>query len=374
MRELGVKNFSISVLDTAQSFEELKEKEKEHILRLRSYDEDIGYNMSIETDDGLEIISEDSLSRKRHSLHRAQASRRKGKYGIGVRKTNGTFYANLTFNGTQYNLPFATQTEASIAYDKLSIYFHGSAAVINSPELSSQYSDQDLADNYLSFKEVLDRQCSSKFFGVCHTGDTYSAIINKDKVSYFLGRFSDEVAAAKTVDRARAYLYGKNSSKFNFPEDIDVYLNDTAALAQWFDSMTKRRTVGLHHDKRINKWGASVVVGGKRVGLGYYEGEEQAAKVRDMAALHFNLDLRLNYPECEEEMRRNATGVIEGILGARNRYKGVYWSKEKQAFHVNCGGRYIKTFHDEVEAAHAYDEAAKKRFGDKARLNFPVRS
>lgn len=56
-------------------------------------------------------------------------------------------------------------------------------------------------------------------------------------------------------------------------------------------------------------------------------------------------------------------------------YKGVAWNKRKRgwwvAIAVNRKSIFIGVFKDEIEAAKAYDEAAKKHHGSFARLNFP---
>ncbi len=58
----------------------------------------------------------------------------------------------------------------------------------------------------------------------------------------------------------------------------------------------------------------------------------------------------------------------------RNRFRGVLWNKvaKKWQVQVNHSGKHISGgyFDDEVEAARAYDEAAKKLRGEFAVLNF----
>lgn len=63
---------------------------------------------------------------------------------------------------------------------------------------------------------------------------------------------------------------------------------------------------------------------------------------------------------------------------ARSAYKGVHWDayRRNQGFwrvELRANGRriYVGRFDDEIEAAHAYDEAARRYHGTFARLNFP---
>lgn len=55
-------------------------------------------------------------------------------------------------------------------------------------------------------------------------------------------------------------------------------------------------------------------------------------------------------------------------------YKGVRWRPERQKWFASIGThpnvRWLGTFTDPVEAAKAYDAAAKQLFGEFARLNF----
>jgi hypothetical protein len=61
-------------------------------------------------------------------------------------------------------------------------------------------------------------------------------------------------------------------------------------------------------------------------------------------------------------------------LGASG-YRGVSWhrltNKWQAQISNSLGKKYLGTFLDKEEAARAYDTAAKERYGEFARLNFP---
>jgi hypothetical protein len=58
-----------------------------------------------------------------------------------------------------------------------------------------------------------------------------------------------------------------------------------------------------------------------------------------------------------------------------SKYKGVRWNKQRKKWIVlikyNCKRKFLGYFKDEIHAAKAYDEAAKKYHKEFASLNFP---
>jgi hypothetical protein len=61
--------------------------------------------------------------------------------------------------------------------------------------------------------------------------------------------------------------------------------------------------------------------------------------------------------------------------GTTSRYKGVSWRKVERKWraYIKCDkqNRHLGYFHSEIEAALAYDRAARELFGKFANLNFP---
>lgn len=57
--------------------------------------------------------------------------------------------------------------------------------------------------------------------------------------------------------------------------------------------------------------------------------------------------------------------------GVTSPYKGVYWNEGNQKWMTRVAGKYIGYFESEVDAAKAYDKAARARYGVCAHLNFP---
>jgi hypothetical protein len=58
-----------------------------------------------------------------------------------------------------------------------------------------------------------------------------------------------------------------------------------------------------------------------------------------------------------------------------SRFKGVSWCEPRGKWVAQIGSdartKYLGGFSDEIAAAEAYDEAARRLFGEHAQLNFP---
>jgi hypothetical protein len=125
--------------------------------------------------------------------------------------------------------------------------------------------------------------------------------------------------------------------------------------------------------KKTNAWLSSIRIDGVRTNLGYYETEEAAAIAYNEKAKQYHGDFALlndvpfdvNWESKKISDRRNKKGKSK-FVGVSYRPKYNDWQCHIMVNRVNM---FLGTFNEEIEAAEAYNEAALKHRGEKAKLN-----
>jgi hypothetical protein len=134
--------------------------------------------------------------------------------------------------------------------------------------------------------------------------------------------------------------------------------------------MLKRNTskyVGVAWARNSQKWFANIRVDKKRVHLGYFEKEEDAARAYDESAAR--LRRPVNFPQgCDQKLavKRGASGIVSQFIGVTWKTKNRAWVAQIE---VEGKMRHLGSFRNEELAAHAYDHHAAVH---GRRLNFPV--
>ena len=93
---------------------------------------------------------------------------------------------------------------------------------------------------------------------------------------------------------------------------------------------------------------------------------------RDLNGLN-NCRSNLRRATQSQQMANTGKRSLRRGMNPTSKYKGVHWDKQRVTFRavIHLLGKtvYLGRFDSEIEAARVYNEAAKKHFGEFARLN-----
>lgn len=218
------------------------------------------------------------------------------------------------------------------------------------------------------------------------------AALGKSGVS--VGYFDTEEAAARAYDRAAIGLLGRDNPNLQTNFELADYAEEpiprltgktreevkTTLKSERIKQAPRRRFtsrqrtsrfMGVGSSNRKNQWQARILVHGKVTHLGYYETEEDAARVYDRVslALHgdhaqtnfavgeYTEDEVSPYRGLDRENLQRALGVKP--MDKSSRFRGVSKKKGKWEAKVMVNRRwaYRELFDSEEEAARAYDRA-----------------
>lgn len=218
------------------------------------------------------------------------------------------------------------------------------------------------------------------------------AALGKSGVS--VGYFDTEEAAARAYDRAAIGLLGRDNPNLQTNFDLVDYAEEpiprltgksreevkTTLKSERIKQAPRRRFtsrqrtsrfMGVGSSNRKNQWQARILVHGKVTHLGYYETEEEAARVYDRVSLalhgaHAQTNFAVGdyteeevapYRGLDREDLQRALGVKP--MDKSSRFRGVSKKKGKWEAKVMVNRRwaYRELFDSEEEAARAYDRA-----------------
>jgi group I intron endonuclease len=226
--------------------------------------------------------------------------------------------------------------------------------------------------------------CSSNYHGVCYDKQSkvwISSVAFKGNRT-ILGRFDSEIDAAMARDIDIIKGCYSNAFKLNFPELKEDYLNNTININRIKNKKTSKYT-GVY--LKYNKWGSYLSYNKKRIHLGTFNSEKEAAMARDIEVIkpEYNGVFELNFPELRDQYFRGEiiiNKINSGQQGkkkhknASSNYVGVHFNKKNKYWGAMISYKdkrcWIGSFTNEIDAAIAYDNKAIELFGCDAVTNF----
>lgn len=131
------------------------------------------------------------------------------------------------------------------------------------------------------------------------------------------------------------------------------------------------RFKGVTWNKTGKSWMSVIIVNAQNMYLGNYQTQEAAALAYNDAAIKYFGSFALLNEFTEEEKQIALSHPVKKATSSK--YRGVVWNKRGKSWQVSVfsSGKQVHVgyFKDEVEAAKAYNEAAKTYYGTRAKLN-----
>jgi hypothetical protein len=237
-------------------------------------------------------------------------------------------------------------------------------------------------------KRATVREYATFYHGVIRDRQGWAGYVRIGGRRVAVGTFADPSDAALARDRVLIGL-GDEKSPLNFPRR--KLLPATVQEMRTWARQRRKRESDPHHPyvgiRRLpllrQRWMATLMVGAKTYFLGNWASAKKAALARDRAVLYYRQEPSdLNFPRQAhllqpadaQTLRREAWAEYKTTTSSR--FRGVSWNSDGYEVHLRVKGeRYnLGCYADEHDAARAYDRAARKLLGSRARLNFPDRN
>lgn len=160
----------------------------------------------------------------------------------------------------------------------------------------------------------------------------------------------------------------------NRRSNLRVCTNDQNARNQKPQKNRTSKYKGVSWNKRVGKWEAYITYRYKKIRLGFFDSEEEAARAYDTAA-HFYFGEFANYNFPEDVRPVSDPNHLPWEVHKTSQYRGVNYNKQSKKWfsRITVKGEtiYLGYFDSEIDAAKAYDAAVVKYGLPKSRLNFP---
>jgi hypothetical protein len=131
---------------------------------------------------------------------------------------------------------------------------------------------------------------------------------------------------------------------------------------------------GVSLTRENGVWGSRISVNKQEIFLGSFDSAEDAAIAYNHAALEYFGEFASfnDIPDWQSRTPIRREQYQNTPEGASSKYRGVRWRHSAWNAEIKVGGRsiYLGSFSSEIEAAKAWDDAARKLRGETTRTNF----
>jgi hypothetical protein len=189
---------------------------------------------------------------------------------------------------------YASEEDAARAYDCAAVQAHG-------PSAKRNFSGEAISELPVTVGEQKKQRTSSRYTGVywCKAGSSYRVTVRdqQTKRRRCIGYFASEEDAARAYDCAAVQAHGPGTKR-NFPDE--TISEPPVTVGEERKQRTSSRFLGVSWHKANSSFRVQLMRDPqtkRRLHIGYYASEEDAARAYDCAAVQVHgPDARRNFP------------------------------------------------------------------------------